>query len=115
MTGDTYETDLEISIRPDGPARTTVIVSGELDAASSPDLDESLARLMSEGVDHLVVDLSDVSFLDSSGLRSIIRALNALAERNGTLRVSGVSPAVQRILEVTGMLEELRGASGPVS
>ena len=109
MSEDIFGAELGLTATAESPTTTTVVVSGELDAATSPQLDESLEALIDAGVTHLVVDLSDVSFLDSSGLRSIIRALNAIGERQGTLRVSGVSTAVQRILEVTGMLEELRG------
>jgi anti-anti-sigma factor len=57
---------------------------------------------------HLVtLDLTDVAFLDSSGLRSIVRASNLLAEHDGRLVVAGLSGAAQRVLEISGLIDRL--------
>ncbi|MET0159957.1 MAG: STAS domain-containing protein [Acidimicrobiales bacterium] len=59
----------------------------------------------------LVVDLSQVTFLDSTGIRELIDAEQALARRGGRLVVRGADGVVRRCLEVTGVLERFGGAS----
>jgi anti-anti-sigma factor len=53
-----------------------------------------------------------VTFLDSSGLREIIKAGNLLAARDGQLLIEGATGATQRVLEITGMLEQYRARDG---
>ena len=55
-----------------------------------------------------MLDLTDVSFVDSTGLRSIVRASRLLVDAGGQLTVSGLSGAAERVLELTGLLEGLR-------
>ncbi len=85
-----------------------VVARGELDMASSDQLSTALEPALSAHARLVIVDLSDVTFLDSSGLRAIVRASNALQDAGGRLVVEGVSGAVARVLEVTGLLEHLR-------
>ena len=54
-----------------------VSVYGELDVATAPELREQLIELVNEGRAHLVLDLSGVDFLDSTGLGMIVSALEA--------------------------------------
>ena len=86
-----------------------VSVEGELDTATAPTLGVTLDELAAKGPNVVALELSRVSFMDSSGLRVIVRATNALAERGGELSVEGVSATVRRTLEITGLLEHLRG------
>jgi anti-anti-sigma factor len=89
-----------------------LLARGELDVASADQLAQALDPLIDGGATLVVLDLTDVSFLDSSGLRTIVRAATALEERDGRLVIDGASPAVARVLEVTGLLERLRGDHG---
>ena len=89
-----------------------VVARGELDVATADQLATTLDPIMSGGASLVVLDLSDVSFLDSSGLRTIVRCATSLEEGGGRLIVDGVSPAVSRVLEVPGLLERLRGDQG---
>jgi len=59
----------------------------------------------------LVVDLSQVTFLDSTGIRALIDAEQALARRGGRLVVCGATGVARRCLEVTGVLERFGAAS----
>jgi len=59
----------------------------------------------------LVVDLSQVTFLDSTGIRDLIVAEQALAHRGGRLVICGAHGVVRRCLEITGVLERFGGAS----
>jgi anti-sigma B factor antagonist len=76
-------------------------------------LDVELEALIDADARLLVLDLSDVTFIDSSGLRTIVRARNALLARDGRLTCSGLSAAAAKVLEISGLLEQLRhGGTG---
>ena len=97
---------------PDGRSRGRVVAVGEIDASSAPQLADALDQLLESGADALIVDATDVTFLDSSGLRVLVRASKTVEAQGGTVVLDGMSPAVQRILEVTGLLEAYRPATG---
>lgn len=75
-------------------------LSGELDLAAAPGLEERLAQLSAEGV-AIRLDLSQLAFIDSSGVRVLIRAVNASRENGLRLDVDpNLSDAVQRVFEL---------------
>ena len=78
------------------------MVYGELDIATAPELVDLLARLRHHG--HAVtVDLAEVTFMDSTGLTTLMDA-HLQAERNGwTFAVRRPSPAVKRVFELAGV------------
>ncbi|MBE2317946.1 STAS domain-containing protein [Solirubrobacter sp. CPCC 204708] len=80
----------------------TLVVYGELDIATAPELVELLERLRRHG--HAVtVDLAEVTFMDSTGLTTLMDA-HLLAQRNGwTFTVTRPSPAVKRVFELAGV------------
>jgi anti-anti-sigma factor len=95
---------LEIVSLP-GP-QTTVSLAGELDPATAPDLSSRLLELAADpGVTSVVIDLAQVSFLDSAGLRVLVSANEALRARSADLVLRGPSPNVRRVLEVTGLTD----------
>lgn len=77
-------------------------VAGEVDSLSASVLDDGVDRLLAERADTLVLDLTGVTFLASSGLAVLIRAQRGADERARTLRVVTATRAVLRVLEVTG-------------
>jgi len=80
-----------------------VLVSGEVDLATCPQLRDVLAGLVEQGVYHLIVDLEQVSFLDSSGIGVLISVRRRIREHGGSLRLTAPSPHVRRVLELTGI------------
>ena len=66
--------DLGLSTRVEGD-KSVIAVSGELDVFTAPSLDESLAESIDAGRVNLIVDLTDVTFLDSTGLGSLVKGL----------------------------------------
>jgi anti-sigma B factor antagonist len=80
----------------------TVSVRGELDAATAPDLADVCHSVHAAGARDLVIDLTDTSFLDSSGLRALIEAHRLFSER-GNLALAHASDPVRRLLEITGL------------
>ena len=105
MTEDSPRTallDLQVT---DG-AIATIHLSGELDPATAPKLDEEIDRLLSKGpVERLVLDLSGLTFLDSSGLRVFVTARESLSARGGELALRDPSANTLRLLDVTGLGE----------
>jgi anti-sigma B factor antagonist len=80
-----------------------VHVHGDLDVASGPALRADLLSLIEGGARDVIVDLSEVAFLDSSGLGVLITALKRLRVHGGTLRLAGCQPAVLRLLDLTAL------------
>ncbi len=83
-------------------------VSGELDALSAATFRSTANQALADGTVQLLVDLSEVSFLDSSGLRAIIGVRNDAASRDVLMVVGGMSPAAEKVLELTGLIESLK-------
>jgi anti-sigma B factor antagonist len=88
----------------------TVVVSGEIDVASSPTVGEALSQaVLADGADAVLVDLSAVRFLDSSGISVLLKGRRLAGERAVSYRVTGANDMVRRILELTGVWEHLCG------
>lgn len=91
---------------PDGGC--VLYISGELDAHSSPQLARHLERLQSGGERTVRIDLHNLGFVDSSGLRVLIRAHRSYEEAGGELRLSNPSSAFRRLVEITGLADFFR-------
>lgn len=80
-------------------------VTGELDAATAPTLDEYVRRVEAEQrvLDEIVVDIGDVTFIDSSGLSVLVAAHKRL--RRDETRLVVVNPTMQarRVFEIAGL------------
>jgi anti-sigma B factor antagonist len=81
-----------------------ISLSGDLDAHTAPQLDEAINELVRNGEQRIVLRMADVGFVDSSGLRSMIRARNEGDEERDVV-IQSPSPATLRLLEITGMTE----------
>jgi anti-anti-sigma factor len=88
------------------PGVTEVKPSGELDIASSEDLERTVRR-EAEKADSVVIDLGRLDILDSSGLRSLIILFQESKARGWTLRLRHGPPSVQRVFEITRTAEIL--------
>ncbi|HEX6131995.1 MAG TPA: STAS domain-containing protein [Actinomycetota bacterium] len=96
---------LEIDDGPDG--RVVLRPVGALDIASSDRVDDAIVAAFERDPAAVRLDLRDVTFLDSSGLRGVIRAYRLASERDVGFEVVPGPPAVQRVLEVTGIARRL--------
>lgn len=94
---------LTVSISENDPS--VVIADGQIDSHTSPALDDALAGLPASGA--VSVDLADISFIDSSGLRVIVRAHKRHVESGGSLTILRPSDPVRRLLEITGLSSQL--------
>ena len=82
---------------------TVVRAAGELDVNTAPELREQLARLIGEDSRRIVVDLSEVSFVDSTALSVLVSALKRLRQADGDLELAAPNPSVRRVFEITGL------------
>lgn len=89
---------LNIESGTNGP---TVHVAGEIDISTAPELTECLAALAHEPVVH--VDLTEVAFVESSGLAVLITEHKRRVATGGTLVITGSSPLALRVFEITGL------------
>jgi anti-sigma B factor antagonist len=74
---------------------------GEIDLSTSSRLDAAVDRFVEEGHAHLVVDLAEVTFMDSTGLNSLVRARNLLDPLGRRLSVRNVAAGPRRLFAVT--------------
>ena len=77
---------------------------GELDAATVDATTATIARAVATGAAAVALDLGEVSFIDSSGLRSIVLARSAGEERGCCVWIARTSSAVRRLLDLTGLM-----------
>jgi anti-sigma B factor antagonist len=90
---------IEASATPDGAVVLTM--EGEFDLASAPTIREHLAAARAGGPSAVVLDMAEVTFLDSSALRELLRAEAALRTAGAPLILAALRPAVARLLELT--------------
>lgn len=76
--------------------------TGELDLATSPDVGLWILQAERPGVEEIVVDLEQVSFIDSSAVHTLLRAAKRASDAGRILTIARPSPVVTRILELTG-------------
>ena len=103
---DVHDPELQVSVFEEGGA-TVIAVEGELDAASTPELSHPLSRAVAEGA-RVVLDLSDVGFVDSTGLHAIIDARTEADDHGGRVELCCEPDGpVARVIEVAlpGMIE----------
>lgn len=84
----------------------TVYLSGELDHHSAKQVRAELDGLIeSPKVRRLVMDLSDLSFMDSSGIGVIIGRYNKMAKRGGSVGIKRAKPQINRIFNLSGVYQ----------
>ena len=87
--------------------RVILTLAGELDMASSELLEQALAGEDVLGESMVVLDLQQLQFIDSTGLRVILTTLDRCRERGQEFAITPGSEQVQRLLSVTGVAEHL--------
>jgi anti-sigma B factor antagonist len=92
--------------------RVVLELTGELDLLHAPQL-QSVLKENADGVHAVVLDLRDLSFIDSTGLRAIFTARNETRERGQDFAVTPGSQQVQRLLAITRLGDHLRTIPTP--
>lgn len=94
--------DLSLSTRVQGD-RTVIDVAGEVDVYTAPKLRETLIELVAQGSYHLVVNMEEVEFLDSTGLGVLVGGLKRVRAHDGSLRLVCTQERILKIFRVTGL------------
>lgn len=82
---------------------TVVDLAGELDAFTSLDLRETVARLIEEGARDFVINLERVEFIDSVGLGTLVGCLKRSAEHGGSISLVCTNPQILKVFDITGL------------
>ncbi len=102
----------------------TIVISltGSFDALTADHVRSTIGRQFDEGQQQVVLDMSRVHFMSSSGVRVLLEMLKTGRGMGGDLRLAGAQPGIQRVLEISGLvriirvyasLEEAVGSFGP--
>jgi|SRR5688572_23414985 anti-anti-sigma factor len=78
-------------------------VTGRVDSATAPELESKLRELVDSDKNQIVLDLKDVEYMSSAGLRAMVSTLKAVKRVNGDLRISSPSPRVEEVLRLAGL------------
>lgn len=84
-------------------ASAVVVLRGEIDLANAPQLHECLASCLARGVTDVLVDMTDLSFIDCSAFSAIAVAIKRLDDQGGSLSIRNPPRSARIILEVTGI------------
>ena len=82
---------------------TVVRVAGELDMHTSPQIREEVLARATDGDRRIALDLTEVSFMDSSSLGVLVMCLKRLREQDGRLVLVGVRGSPMKVLVLTGL------------
>ena len=97
----------------DGERAVLIGVSGELDLASSPELERELEHGATSGAELLIIDLRKLEFMDSTGLSVLVRAHQKVTQAGKQFAVVKGPQQVQRLLSLTGVAEKLTVVDSP--
>jgi anti-sigma B factor antagonist len=96
--------DPSLTISVDNMKRVTLMtVSGRIDSSNATELDDTLKDTMNDGNYNIVINLSDVSYMSSAGLRALVSALRECKKHRGDVRLSEPSERVAEVLDLAGL------------
>lgn len=82
----------------------TVVIAGELDHFAAPQIRRKLDEMLQDPqITHLVLDLENLTFMDSSGIGVLLGRLRALQTRGGSLSVKNMQPPVEKLFRLSGL------------
>jgi anti-sigma B factor antagonist len=102
MDGSEFQANLES--RGDATSAALVVLSGELDVSAADLLAATLEKIDRQAMG-LVLDMEGVTFIDSSGLRTLIQARQMFQDEPSSVTIRNPQPATTRLLELTGLSE----------
>ncbi|MBN2305402.1 MAG: STAS domain-containing protein [Anaerolineae bacterium] len=89
-------------------------VIGRIDGYDNRSLRRAISDAIARGHQHLVLDLSEVQYMNSAGLRELVQVWKELTRQGGTLTIANPSPQVQKLLELVGLDSVLEIYADPV-
>ncbi len=92
-----------VSCERQGDDLGVVILGGEVDIFTAPQFKECLVDLLDSGVRRLVIDLAEVTFIDSTALGVLIGGVRRVHGAGGAMTIVVATRPVERVLTVTGL------------
>ena len=92
---------------------TLIRLEGRLDATAAPDFQTRLLTAIAEGRTCLAIDLSKVSFVDSTGISALVASLKAARRAEGDLRLVAPSAQAMKLLKLTTLDRVFRTSETP--
>lgn len=99
---------MEFAVHEIDTLRAVIAATGRLNMVSAPAFREAMAGVISAGRSRVVVDLSGVEFMDSSGLGALVGCLKTARQAGGDLRIARPSEQVQMVLRLSNIDRILR-------
>jgi anti-anti-sigma factor len=84
-----------------------LVLVGELDLGSVSEFGEMVERICADSTRAVTVDLSQLAFMDSTGLRALLEARDRCRENDYEFRIVPGQPQIQRLFELTGLMDVL--------
>jgi anti-anti-sigma factor len=100
------QTPFKIERRPLTDSRCELLVSGELDLATTPRLNDEVCKAVADGAYTVEIDLANLTFIDSTGLRMFLELNEQASSRGWRLVLRNPSQPVSTILQITGSADE---------
>lgn len=95
---------MEINVKREGPS-SVIYVTGDVDLYSSPQLRETILDLFqNRAQEKVIVNLSSVEYIDSSGIASLVEGLQEARKRKGRFVLTGLNDGPRHVLELTRLL-----------
>lgn len=110
---------MKTALEEKAPGVFVVSLQGDVDMSTSPELRSQLIPLFQQHPSHVVVDLSGVPYIDSSGIATLVEALQMSRKGSVRLTLAGANPTVESVFElaylkeVFEMVPSLAGLFGP--
>jgi len=98
---------MEINMRQEKQLAIVAIIGG-VDALTSGEVNSFLSQQIEDGKNRILVDLSQVDFMSSAGLRAILAAFKESRQQGGDLSLAGAQPGVEKILKMSGFTNILK-------
>ncbi len=86
----------------DHPGAAVFHIKGRLDAASTPELEQKVLLSLDRGITHLIMDFSELEYINSAGLRILVMSYQRLKPQGGQVMVCGVRDYIAEIFDISG-------------
>ena len=95
-----------LSIETDNTQTISVMkVKGRVDSETAPEFDDALTKLLQNNKNKIVLNLQDVTYMSSAGLRAMVKAYQSANKSGGDVRLAAVSEPIEVILRTVGMMQ----------
>lgn len=94
---------MELKIRKSGSIYI-IDVNGEMDLYNSYKLKELILKMMEKSIEHYIINLEKVDYIDSSGIGALIYICSTIKKKNMKLRIANIHGSVKKVIELTKLM-----------